>query len=704
MEMAELRAKAIGLGWVALLIPAGYLGFYLAGAAMVHEAAAARPGRMAVAAAVAGIVNLGLSACFRRLRAEQGRVVTLVRRGMAGIQLALGLALVVLLDADSWTFLGIALVTHASSAALSEARYSRRWVDTRGRVALALAVLLVVLGLGPIGAIGAPAGLALAAFGILTAAIATELVTEDWLDLHRLGWVQPGDELRESWKVLALRGVVLLLVAAGLLAAGGMEPAYLALLLVGTVVVMALVASDSDVGVLVAVVLVAAVWALSPRSVPVPEVMEVPRPGEPFIVALGDSYISGEGASRYIDGTNSERAEDGTQCRRAPTAYPVTLVERATVSPDGSRPPGTVEIPHHVFFVGCSGALAGDLWRVRSNGTDPVPQLTRYHDLVSDDRGSDDTLPGVALDEADVRAVLLSVGGNDAGFGDLGKACVAPGECADVGLRFVENLARVGARLDAAYDHVAAELEGVPLDADGHLPVYVLPYPMPLKGGGCWWTLLSAREHDFIRAFVDDLNDTIQRQAEAHGFTYVAAMESSLLPDQLRICDRDTPKGLGMNFFALNPVSGRLKDVLDPTSWIHSSFHPNAAGHEAMRTAVVAALTRGELGANNDYEELSADELVRACPEAYADDGAPTGADRPRACDQATFDWVWTETLRLARFVLPALTLALLGAWSLLLPPLRRARAGDWSTLVLPMALVRALRSPRGRGHITARS
>lgn len=677
MEMGELRTKLIGLGWIALLIPVGYLGFYLAGAVVVHEAAAARPGPMAAAAVVAGVVNLGLSACFRRLRREPGIHITLVRRAIAGVQLVLGVVVVVVIDTDSWTFLGIALVAHAGSALLSELRYSRRWVEVRGRVALALALILVVLGLGPIGGIDAPAGLALAGFGIALAAVATELVTEDWLDVHRLGRAQPGQELLESWRFLALRGVVLLLVAAALLGAGGVQPVYLVGVLAGTVVVMALVASDSDVGVLVAVVLVAAVWALSPRSVPVPDVMAVPEPGQEFIVAMGDSYISGEGADRFIAGTNSKHA-DGNQCRRAPTAYPVTLVEQAGP-----------ELPDRVFFVGCSGALASDLWRTRASGTDPVPQLTRYHDLVSDDRGADDTLPGVALDEADVRAVLLSVGGNDAGFGDLGKACVAPGECAEVGLRFVENLEKVGARLDAAYERVAAELDGVPRDAAGRLPVYVLPYPMPLKGGGCWWTLLSHQEHDFIRAFVDDLNDTIQRRAEAHGFTYVAAMESSLLRERLRICDRDTPRGLGMNFFALNPVSGRLKDVLDPTNWIHNSFHPNATGHEAMRKTVAAALTRGELGADNDYDELSTDELVTACPAAVTDDGAPTGADRPAACDQATFDWVWGETLRLTRAVVPMLTVALLGAWSLLLPLLRRARAGDWSTVSLLGVLLR---------------
>ncbi len=351
----------------------------------------------------------------------------------------------------------------------------------------------------------------------------------------------------------------------------------------------------------------------------------------------------------------------------------MTLVERATAE----------QIPDQVLFVGCSGALAVDLWGIRPNRTEPLPQLTQYHDAVSDDRGRDDTRPDFALDEANVTAVLLTIGGNDAGFGDLGKACLAPGDCSTIGARFVDRLEDVGRRLDVAYTKLEVELDGVPRDEAGDLPVYVMAYPMPVKEGGCWWTLLSAGDHEFIRAFVDDLNDTIQQVAEEHGFKFVAAVESSFVEDRLRICDRHTPRGLGMNFIALNPVSGRLVDVINPKNWIHNSFHPNEIGHEAMRETVQAALLDGELGDNEPIEELAAADVATPCPAAVTPDGEPSGEVRPAQCDQATFDWVWSQTLRLARHVAPMMGLGLVGAWLLLLPLIRRAQREGWTVLTL---------------------
>ena len=168
-------------------------------------------------------------------------------------------------------------------------------------------------------------------------------------------------------------------------------------------------------------------------------------------------------------------------------------------------------------------------------------------------------------------------------------------------------------------------------DEAGDLPVYVMAYPMPVKEGGCWWTLLSAGDHEFIRAFVDDLNDTIQEVAAEHGFKFVAAVESSFVDDRLRICDRHTPRGLGMNFIALNPVSGRLIDVINPKNWIHNSFHPNEIGHEAMGETVQAALVDGELGDNEPIEELAAADVATPCPAAVTPDGRTVRRGTTRA-------------------------------------------------------------------------
>jgi hypothetical protein len=658
------------VAWLKAVGPV-YLVFGLSGIAVTTSAAAADLPQLVVAAAAAGVASLALGARLKQLRAprEMGRTARVLRVGVAVAHLVVGLLLVLVADSDSATFIGIAFLAHFGTEVLSEARYSRRWMVTRGYVGYALALLLIVLGLGPIGGIAAPAGLALVVFGVAAAAVSTELHTEDWLDVHRSG----------GTRSLVLRGGFALVGTVVALLVFGIEPAYVGLIVAAMLAVVALVASDSDTGVLLVLALVALVWALAPRAHEEPAVMQ-PEPGDDLIVAFGDSFISGEGASEFIEGTNDTNPDKGNQCRRAPTAYPVSLVEQG----EGA------EIPDRVLFLACSGAVARDLWAGRPSATDPVPQLTRYRDAMA--AGPEDTDPTRDLDEGDVAAVLISMGGNDAGFGEIGKACIAPGDCSAVGARFVDRLEQVEESLDRAYTELADELAGVPRDDDGNLPVYVMAYPMPVAGGGCWWTLLSAGDHDFIRAFVDDLNDTIQEVAERHDFRFVASVESSFIEDRLRICDRATPSGLGMNFIALNPVSGRLIDVINPQNWIHNSLHPNARGHEAMRETVQDALAGGAMGANNDFEELSAADVATPCPEVVLIDGEPSGEDRPAQCDQATFDWVWSQTLRLARHVAPMVGLGLVGAWLLLLPLIRRAQRGGWTVL----ALVRGILPGRG--------
>ena len=132
---------------------------------------------------------------------------------------------------------------------------------------------------------------------------------------------------------------------------------------------------------------------------------------------------------------------------------------------------GDDTLPDHVLFLACSGALSDDLDEPRPNRTVREPQLEQYATAME------------TLDEGDVEFVLLSVGGNDTGFGDIGKACAAPGDCSDIGERWLDELATVGTELTTAYTALATEV--------GDIPVYVLPYPVPLTEHGCWWSWLN---------------------------------------------------------------------------------------------------------------------------------------------------------------------------------------------------------------------
>ena len=83
------------------------------------------------------------------------------------------------------------------------------------------------------------------------------------------------------------------------------------------------------------------------------------------IVALGDSYMSGEGAGTFFRGTDRGRSD---ACRRAPTAYPVR-VARALAARPPARYDGAC-----LTFVACSGART---WNIGDAFRNPAFALAR---------------------------------------------------------------------------------------------------------------------------------------------------------------------------------------------------------------------------------------------------------------------------------------------------------------------------------------
>ncbi len=117
----------------------------------------------------------------------------------------------------------------------------------------------------------------------------------------------------------------------------------------------------------------------------------------PRYVAFGDSYSSGEGAlnaANYEAGTDGDTGGNG--CRRASTAYP-HLVEAAASTPG------------ELDFVACSGART---WHFVE---DQAPNHSTPQDAQFD----------MAQLSTDVELVTLTIGGNDAGFSDVIKKCIA---------------------------------------------------------------------------------------------------------------------------------------------------------------------------------------------------------------------------------------------------------------------------------------
>jgi lysophospholipase L1-like esterase/uncharacterized membrane protein HdeD (DUF308 family) len=272
------------------------------------------------------------------------------------------------------------------------------------------------------------------------------------------------------------------------------------------------------------------------------------------IVALGDSYISGEGAETYYEGTN-EKGTSGDQCRRSPTAYPVAVADGLQMGLD---------------FLACSGAktISLDDEGVRLSGS-PNDLLTQLANAES-------------IDKEKVRIVLVSIGGNDASFGDIGKACLVPGSsCSELRQLWLENVGQIGVRIANSYTTIK--------EAFPNASVVVVPYPLLIASKPCQWSGLDGPEHAFLAEFIAVLDDRVRASAAIAGAHY---FDPALFAfDEEQICDGDSPDDSAMNLVNLNPVNGTLTSRLNPTNWFHGSLHPKPSGHELVADLLVPYLT-----------------------------------------------------------------------------------------------------------------
>ena len=492
-------------------------------------------------------------------------------------------------------------------------------------------------------------GLALAAAGLLTGPIGLSLLSEEVLVAGR---VRP--------LLLACVGVTAIAVAVlAWLPAAGMPVFFgwrLALVLLVLVLAMA---ANTQADVILVVVALGLVWTGIPRAVEV-DATQVPSPatagqvaeGDTVLVALGDSYMSGEGARRFYVGTNDPGSNE---CRRAPTAYARRVLDDPASEPYGDR----------LAFYACSGATGRDIIDRHQHPGEPAGGAMSQSEQLT-----------TLLDSgAEVPLIVVSIGGNDAGFSDIGAECLAPGNCVVRGQRWLDDLQRVAARIDAAYTSIRTV-------AGTEVPVLAVPYPSPINPRRCGYSLLEPLEHRFLDGFVTELNKVIRKAAAEHGFLYLGAMERSMTDSSLRICDGDSDPGqLGVNFVALSDTEGLIDQLAKPMSWIHNSLHPNERGHAQMATVLASWMDeRGRIVALPDDPGSDLYD-VRSLPQIMGEGFTADYCGKPDAevagCDLDSAGWALAETSRfLLGIVLPG-ALLVVGAWllSLALLAVTRTRA-----------------------------
>ncbi|MFP1626612.1 hypothetical protein ACLB9X_15895 [Streptomyces sp. 5K101] len=141
-----------------------------------------------------------------------------------------------------------------------------------------------------------------------------------------------------------------------------------------------------------------------------------PESGASAIVALGDSYISGEAGRWQGNSLTDTGSRDGTDRAWTGTGYDPARVYGTTAA-NGCHRSDSAEVrsatgtTQALVNLACSGATTQNVFRASSGGTafkGEAPQA--------------DQLAAVAA-TYDVEAIALSIGGNDLGFADIITSC-----------------------------------------------------------------------------------------------------------------------------------------------------------------------------------------------------------------------------------------------------------------------------------------
>ena len=322
--------------------------------------------------------------------------------------------------------------------------------------------------------------------------------------------------------------------------------------------------------------------------------------GRGRIAILGDSYSAGEGADVYLPGTDT----DASPCHRSPHTF---LAEAFDL-------PGT-------RILACSGAVTNDVFAPQEDRTvEPqIEQLTRLRDREG------------------VDAVVLTMGGNDAGFGKIVKSClfgradcsrtIVPGapfhqvhsEPIDGFVR--PRLERLVKSLGSIYTEINGVVNGPYANATGDRPVPILalayPLPTPLTPQACsaMLNLLSPAEIEYLVGLGTDLNGTVEKAAEmARGsgapVFYVPNTEMAFQPDHT-VCDRE-PWARPLKSFNGAGIDYRsLVEAVKGATWNVGPFQ----FHDPVAT-VKAQLRLGKTGLSQVVRGIN--ELVHPNRKGYA--------------------------------------------------------------------------------------
>lgn len=291
------------------------------------------------------------------------------------------------------------------------------------------------------------------------------------------------------------------------------------------------------------------------------------------LLGLGDSYISGEGEFEYKDGTDDLALN---MCHLSNKSYPYLL---------GARYFGDSE------SVACSGAKTRDIY-----GDDGKykGQFSTFSLVgMSKEQMLKKWMPGYIYQSTFVKAsmpsaLVLSIGGNDIGFGDILTSCVSPTAKTDNHTCFAtyEDRKEKLQQINNAFDQLVVTYKTIK-NASPTTRIYVVGYPQVVKpDGNCGLNVqLNKEETEFASQLIEYLNGVVELAAKNAGVYYVDTHDAL---NGHRLCE--APAGQA----AMNGVTtGKAIAPAKNLQWLRvlgkESFHPTVLGHELLADSVARA-------------------------------------------------------------------------------------------------------------------
>jgi hypothetical protein len=354
-----------------------------------------------------------------------------------------------------------------------------------------------------------------------------------------------------------------------------------------------------------------------------PAAADGPGSGAPWVVTLGDSYVSGEAgrwagnsntSSSYADALGSGAYYDNADH----TGEQIARCHRS--ASDEAYLGGGV----NGVNLACSGAKTTTF----TNSDGYFKPGLDFYDNGAGQQGQAKMLQGLAATH-NVKMVVVGIGGNDFNFGSIVQQCVQdflaspawyPDYCNDdssVTANFTPaNVNAVQARITTALQNVRTAMRGAGY-ADNAWTMLVQTYPSPIppssgfryaqsgytrqNTGGCgFWD----KDADWANSTaLATINATVRNAVAASGVSGVKTLELSSALNGRRLCENTVglyeEKGL---------TSWTQPGAVDRTEWVNQirtvstagsdyyiqeSLHPNYWAQMAMRSCVRQAYNAG---------------------------------------------------------------------------------------------------------------